>query len=116
MKLVSQQPMMILCATGRLCLLPVHLILLFVCFYAFDLASCYVAQAGFEPTVSPGWPTSFCLGLRMMLSSVVCVAASPAAPGFRLCCVAAGLLVTYPAEASEALVPLEAAAWKHTAE
>lgn len=80
-------------AIGGLCLLPIHLILLFVCFYAFDLASCYVAKAGFEPTVPPGWPTSFCLSLRTMLSSVVCVAASSAVPGFRLRCVLAGLLV-----------------------
>lgn len=79
---------------GRLCLLPVPLILLFVCIYAFDLASCYVAQAGFGPTVPLGWPASFCLSLCTMLSSsVVCVAVSPAVPGFRLCCVLAGLLV-----------------------
>lgn len=41
----------------------------------FASVSCYVAQADFERTVSPGWPTSFCFSLHTMLSSVVCVAA-----------------------------------------
>lgn len=60
-------------------------------FYAFDPVSCYVAQAGFEPTVPPGWPTSLCFGLHTTLSSVVCAAASLDDPGHA--CAAAGFLV-----------------------
>lgn len=54
-----------------------------VCFYASGLRSCLWSPSWSWTFVPPGWPPSF--SLHLMLSSVVCVAVSPAVWGFRLC-------------------------------
>lgn len=112
MTLVSQWARTISCATGGLGLLPIHWIPLFVCFW-FSILLCSPSSF-WTHCVSRLTSVWCCLQWGVCVRACVRVSFS-CCPGIQaiLCC--SRLARTYPAEPSQALVTLEAGAWKHTA-